>query len=230
MANRIPSIGKDASYGYLSSAGQVQQSQTAATHAYTNINGLVSFELKCTAPDCNVISIVANPNFRQFQIRRFPAKRSDIPPWLSLTSNPSFSEYILSLSPKLRHTALYGKVYIMHDLSPSEREIKNLLVNQLRERRIAEPNKSFCIRNNRVIQLSNSTSSNNCSVITLNKDKVTQVQRQHLYLIQTLRYCGVTIGILEIQILPYDWIGVLSNIKQASILLYLFPHCQYCLD
>ncbi|KAI0990573.1 hypothetical protein GJ496_008762 [Pomphorhynchus laevis] len=63
----------------------------------------------------------------------------------------------------------------MPELSPAELEIKNLLVNQLRERRIAEPNKSFCIRNNRVIQLSNSTSSNNCSVITLNKDKVTVV-------------------------------------------------------
>ncbi|KAI0985350.1 hypothetical protein GJ496_006905 [Pomphorhynchus laevis] len=61
----------------------------------------------------------------------------------------------------------------MSDLSPAEREIKNLLVNQLREWRIAEPNKSFCIHNNRVIQLSNSTGSNNCSLITLNNDKVT---------------------------------------------------------
>ncbi|KAI0977788.1 hypothetical protein GJ496_010158 [Pomphorhynchus laevis] len=92
---------------------------------------------------------------------------------MSLTSSPSFSEYILSLALKLRHTALYGKVYIISNLSPAEREIKNLLVNQLRERIIAEPNKSFCIRNNRVIQLSNSTSSNNCPVITLNVDKVT---------------------------------------------------------
>ncbi|KAI0990572.1 hypothetical protein GJ496_008762 [Pomphorhynchus laevis] len=101
----------------------------------------------------------ANPNIRQFQIRRFPAKRSDIPPWLSEITTYCFIR----------------EVYIMPELSPAELEIKNLLVNQLRERRIAEPNKSFCIRNNRVIQLSNSTSSNNCSVITLNKDKVTVV-------------------------------------------------------
>ncbi|KAI0981629.1 hypothetical protein GJ496_006801 [Pomphorhynchus laevis] len=173
----------------------------------------------------------ANPNFRQFQILRFPAKRSYIPHWLSLTISPSFSEYIISLAPKLRHTALYGKVYIMPDLTPAKREIKNLLVNQLRERIIAEPNKSFCIRNNRVIQLSNSTSSNNCPVITLNMDKVTVAgvettpvpDPNHEILGRNDRHPRNTVH-------ANDWICVLSNIKQASILLYLFPNRQYCLD